>query len=142
MSSRERKADSVRAKGERGAGTILVAVICCIVVASLVVVAHILGWYQAAHRLRDSTDLAALTAASHYQRNEDATAACRLVSDTLGQAQASPTRCEVVGDSWSFSIKVEARRQLDTGWGIQLPLTARARAGLPAWGQDQSKERR
>lgn len=115
-------------RGERGAGTLLTALVGVLGVCLAVAVASFGALRAAVDRLEGAADLAALAGAQAQAGNREACAAARA---SAAANVGTVTRCEVVGDEVEFVVRVwlEAPAAL---WpvGVGGTLTSHANAGV------------
>ncbi len=117
-------------RDERGAGTLLVAIVAALVVAltALGVVASAV--VVAGHRARQAADLAALSAAHAYAAGDDA---CRTAAVIAAHNGGSLASCTISGPRSGFAVAVAVSVPLPVRVaGTPSTLTVTSRAGTPA----------
>ena len=99
----------LRARGDRGAGTVMVAMTCLVVVTATVVGLWISGWVACRHHAAHAADLGALAGAQAHVRGADA---CRAARRLTGENGARLVSCRVEGDARTFAVRVRVETDL------------------------------
>lgn len=109
---------------ERGAGTLLVAVLAVFVLGLAVAFAQFAAVRHAGVRLQGSADLAAVAGAQAQRSNGDA---CQAARDSAEANSGRVTRCELVGDEVEYVVTVALEAPMSL-WPVGNVGTLRAHA--------------
>lgn len=113
-------------RGDRGAGTLLVAGV-VLVAMVITAVGLLVGGLAVAQRgAANAADLAALSGAAEHTKGQDSCAAARRIAAQNGAALAT---CKVSGDGLDFVVSVTVERELRLPLGLSPTVRASAEAG-------------
>lgn len=118
-------------RGQRGAGTVLVAMSMLVVLVVATVAFLVLTYAGAQRSCNGAADLAALAGASALVGGQDA---CATSAKIAAENDARVVRCEVSGDSIDFVVSVTVERPLGRWLGLPAVVGATSHAGRLAPG--------